>query len=471
MEATLRRAALGLALLWIALAGVFVQRLQGRSFDDFFITYRYAQNLTEGNGFVFNPGERVFGTTAPGMGLLLAAGHWITRIPIHWLGTLSTGLALAAIALLLLLEAAPRGRLLEAAVGGTLLVSCTALWACHGAEGPVVLALLLLAARWGRDRTWLAGLIAGLAVWCRPDAGLGVGLLGLLLWTEARRLPWRYGVAAGLVIALGAATAWGYFGQVLPNTWAAKQASVSGFGAETGDSGSRFWLAALPFLRHHLGPLLPLVLLLGVAGQVPLFREAGRPGRLLVLYSALLAVAYPLLGVSFASWYSIPVVTALLLGVAFTIGLAGPRFRTFAVAGLIAIVAASIVPSAISWYRGASRFDHFEGYRAAGLWIQRDSRPGDGISFVEIGTLAYFSRRPVEDLMGLVTPRSIPFVREGNLLGAFLAKPTRYVVVRPSLQGFTGQITSRRWFRRRYEEVARFLPDSADWIAVYRLRS
>jgi hypothetical protein len=470
-----RRTVLGLALLWIALAGVFVQRLQGRSFDDFFITYRYAQNLTEGNGFVFNPGERVFGTTAPGMGLLLAAGHWITRIPIHWLGSLSTGLALVAIALLLLVEAAPRGRLLEATVGGTLLVSSTVLWSCHGAEGPVVLVLLLLAARWGRDRPWLAGLIAGFAVWCRPDAGLGVGLLGLLLWTEGRRLPWRYGIAAGLVIALGAAAAWGYFGQVLPGTWIAKQAYASGLGAEAGDSGSRFWLAAVPFLRRHLGPLLSLVLLLGVAGQVPLFREAGRPGRLLVLYSAMLAVAYPLLGVSFASWYSIPVVTALLPGVGFAVGsfarLAGPRFRPVAAVGLLAIVAVSVVPGAVSWYRGASRFLHFEGYRAAGLWIQQDSQPGDAISFVEIGTLAYFSRRPVEDLMGLVTPRSIPFVQEGNLLGAFLAKPTRYIVVRPSLRGFTGQITTRRWFRRRYEEVARFLPDSSDWIAVYRLKS
>jgi hypothetical protein len=33
-----------------------------------------------------------------------------------------------------------------------------------------------------------------------------------------------------------------------------------------------------------------------------------------------------------------------------------------------------------------------------------------------------------------------------------------------------GQITTRRWFRRNYEEAARFLPDSPDWISVYRLK-
>lgn len=39
--------------------------------DDAFITYRHAQNLIRGRGFVFNPGERVLGTTAPLHGLVL----------------------------------------------------------------------------------------------------------------------------------------------------------------------------------------------------------------------------------------------------------------------------------------------------------------------------------------------------------------------------------------------------------------
>ena len=42
------------------------------SYDDAWITYRYAYNLAAGDGFVYNPGERVFGTSAPGYALLLA---------------------------------------------------------------------------------------------------------------------------------------------------------------------------------------------------------------------------------------------------------------------------------------------------------------------------------------------------------------------------------------------------------------
>ena len=61
-----RREALALAaLLWSVPAVGYTRLLAGRSFDDFYITYRYAWNLAAGRGFVFNPGERVFGTTAP----------------------------------------------------------------------------------------------------------------------------------------------------------------------------------------------------------------------------------------------------------------------------------------------------------------------------------------------------------------------------------------------------------------------
>ena len=41
------------------------------AYDDPFITFRYAQNLRAGLGFVYNPGERVLSTTTPLYTLLL----------------------------------------------------------------------------------------------------------------------------------------------------------------------------------------------------------------------------------------------------------------------------------------------------------------------------------------------------------------------------------------------------------------
>ncbi len=42
--------------------------------DDAFITFRYAKNLAEGKGFVYNPGENVLGITNPLYGLIIALG-------------------------------------------------------------------------------------------------------------------------------------------------------------------------------------------------------------------------------------------------------------------------------------------------------------------------------------------------------------------------------------------------------------
>jgi hypothetical protein len=41
--------------------------------DDAYITFRYARNLAEGNGLVYNIGERVMDTTTPFYSLLLGA--------------------------------------------------------------------------------------------------------------------------------------------------------------------------------------------------------------------------------------------------------------------------------------------------------------------------------------------------------------------------------------------------------------
>jgi hypothetical protein len=35
------------------------------TFDDAYITYRYARNISVGRGFVYNEGESVLGTTTP----------------------------------------------------------------------------------------------------------------------------------------------------------------------------------------------------------------------------------------------------------------------------------------------------------------------------------------------------------------------------------------------------------------------
>ena len=473
-----------LLALWALLAAAGAARTWGFAIDDFFITYRYAWNLLAGEGFVFNPGERAFGTTAPGHGLLLAAVATLTRLPIPQAATAVTAAALWTIAALLLAEARARGRTAEAAAAGTLVVASSFLWVHVGSEGPSSLALLLAAAFHASRRPAAAGLLAGAAVWVRPDAALGVALLGLLLWRERRRPPWRFAAAGGLLIAAGTVAARLWFGRWLPATLTAKRLQAEWM-PEIWASGVAFVGEALRTLRvFYFGSPAVWLVVLGVAGLAAMAARGGRAHRLLALYGLGIAIAYPLLGVAFYAWYLIPTVVAVLYGAAWSCGWAARRLNAFCgrtpagrlvAAALVALIA---VPPALAlagrstdFLRGTGTTPRHELYRHAGLWLREHAAPGEVVSYVEVGTIAYFSRRPVYDLLGLVSPQALPWVERHDLVGAFLAAPTPWLIYDTQLHGFIQPLREAPWFEAAYRPVARFRHHGNDEVLIlYRRR-
>jgi hypothetical protein len=472
-------------VLWLIPAIYASWRLGEKSFDDFYITYRYAWNLAAGHGFVFNPGERVFGTTAPGFGLLLALLTRSTGISIPWLGTLATAVALVAAALLALRDSGERWP--EALAAGSLLLTCHYVWVQHGSEVPFTLSLLLLAAALAGRHPLLAGLAAGFAVWCRPDALVGAALLGLIVWHEKRherrRLPWRFGLALAVVVAAGLAAARLWFGQFLPHTLEAKRAQALVQGSSW-KAGAAFWPEALDQIdRLYTGDHSLVLMLVGGLGLAVLWLRGGRVLRLLAANAAALALAYPLLRVPAYTWYMIPGVIAAIYGACFLAGeigrrLAGAGGGLRSAAGIVGIIASGLVfaavftPIVVRTAREAARpraFPRFTLYERTGEWIRDCSAPGDEISYVEVGTLAYFSDRPVQDLVGLVSPRNLPFLLRDDFLGAFREHPTMFLIHHEKLASFTGPIVRHRWFRRRWDEVHReAMRSPGEALVVYR---
>lgn len=474
-------------IVWTAIAVAFVIRFQGWVADDFFITFRYSENLARGHGFVWNPGERAFGVSDPGLGLALALLHFVTRLPIEWIASALFGVALVALSLLLLREGAAAGRKLETFLAGCLVLTSSFLWVNHGAAAPWTLLALFAAASLADSRPWVAGILAGLAVWIRPDAGVGVVILLILLLLETGRIPWKTGIAAAVVIALGLFCAWLWFGSILPTTAAAKIAVSQGNPlAATGAEG--FWGRGSGLIRRHTGPLWLLVVALGTAGLASLLRHMGRLGRLTALFGSALAVLYPALGLPFAPWYPVIPWIAVLYGLCFCVaGLArevaaSPAAekrwgRAVAGAGLGAAVVLGIflvqgpLRSSVRVYRDFVPFERVVLYRQAAEWLVAHTRPEDSVSYVEIGVLGYYSRRPLEDPLGLVTPRVIPYLARNNMAGGFLTKPTDYVLYHSRLG--MGPIVHAPWFSGAYEEVARFRsggPRNRQFLAIYRRR-
>ena len=479
----LRRPKIVLPILitWLALAGLFVTKLGGGGQDDMFITYRYARSLAQGEGLVFNSGERHFGATEPGMALLLAGVNRLTGIPIPWLGTLSTAFGLLAIAWVMVADGLAHQRLPAALLGGTLLVSSTSIWICHGAAAPMVLACLLVAALTAPQRPVVAGLLSATAVWLRPDAVLGLVALGLLLWWQKRRFPLRFSLTAALVVLLGLASAWSYFGHPLPSTLAAKQAMAQ-WQPRTWPSGVDFWKAFLPGWRFHLGGFAMVMLIGGTIGWIPLWKRGGTPARVLVLNGAALAVAYPILGVPFYLWYVIPVIAAWFYGFSYLVSelsrrlaelpktefdrsRAANRIEAAITVVLVAAVALRVVPI-IGGYRIAG---HLNAYREAALWIRDNTPPDATVAYYEVGVIGWYSKRPIRDLLGLVTPAMTEDMAHGRSFErALRERPTALVLDHTARR--IGNLPSRGWFRKIYEPVAVFPDAGGGEVVVFRKR-
>jgi arabinofuranosyltransferase len=444
---------------WVAVAGYLSWRFRGEALDDFFITYRYGLNLASGHGFVFNAGERVFALTNPGLALILALSHRLTGISVPVLASALSGVSLVVVAAVVLLEARAVERLPEAWLGGSLLVTASFLWVLQGGEGMVMLALLLLAARWGATRPLLAGALAGFSAWLRPEAAVGAGLLSILLWREHRRPPWRLAAAAAVVVLVGVLLAWQYFGTPVPNSLAAKRALAAGA------SGLRFWPQSEELARRHAGRLWPAVVGYGVIGQWFLLRAGGPCLRLLCWFALSLAVLYPLLGVPYAPWYVLPMAVALLYGFAFLTGFlvrlaaagAAPAIRALALAAAAAAVvpvAFSLLPAELRWLRRFSWPPHMTAYRRAAEWLRANAPPGASVSYFEVGALGYFSDRTVIDMVGVVTPQLLPYVQRHDFANAFLARPGAFALYQPDRGPWMP--VGEPWFRRAYRPVASF---------------
>ena len=205
-----------------------------RTIDDAYITFRYARNLLAGEGFVFNPGERVQGTTTPLYTLLMAGLGSLSggvQAPFPWLALGVNALADAGTCLLLYWI----GRRLGAEWAGFAAALVWAIapysvtFAIGGLETSLYVLLLTgaVAAYLAKRRT-LVGLCAALALLTRPDAILLVGPLILDRLYRALRcgekLEWGELLAFTLPCLAWGVFATAYFGSPIPHSVQAKLA-------------------------------------------------------------------------------------------------------------------------------------------------------------------------------------------------------------------------------------------------------
>ena len=241
--------------------------------DDAFISFRYARNLLEGHGLVFNPGEYVEGYTNFLWVLELAALWGVLGIPPEraapWLSVACTVGVVAVLGVWLARVPGVGHRWLVAWMAfGLLCTSATfAVWTSGGGLETrqftlfIVLGVVCLSLwRWGRRGLVAASLSLALAAWTRPE-GLLTGLVCIGWFAvqsmvdagrprpDWRRLAW---LSAPFVVLVAAhyVFRYAYYGEWLPNTYYAKHVRP------WYESGFRYlWAAALETGLYLLLPL------------------------------------------------------------------------------------------------------------------------------------------------------------------------------------------------------------------------
>jgi hypothetical protein len=303
------------AVLAILLVAIAARLLPGqRIVDDAYITFRYARNIIAGQGFVYNPGERVLGTTTPLYTLLLSGLALVTGSrDFPTLAVMINALAGAgAVWLLYALGKRFAGHWAPALAAALLwaVAPYSVTFAIGGMETDLTVALLLAASyAYLVDRPRVMAVFSALALLARPDTVILLGLLWLDLTLAKRRVPRQEGVITLALLAPWLIFSALYFGSPLTNSIAAKSITYR-LPPEAGFI-RLLQHYATPFFEHEI---LPSMVVFGVfvvycvlcaVGGLQAFRHDRRARPLTIYpfaYFVVFAAANPLL----FRWYLSP---------------------------------------------------------------------------------------------------------------------------------------------------------------------
>jgi hypothetical protein len=464
-----------LVALVVAAAG-WMAWLSVYQVDDAFIVYRYARNLARGNGFVFNPGERVEGVTCF-LWTLVLAPFSAAGIPLPRFAPVLTAVAgLSCLVLVARRHAESEGRdrvALRDLLPPALLAATPAFayWSVGALETvPYALLLTLAARRHAMEQRagagWASAVWLGVAGLVRPETPLVVAVLAV---DRARSL----GAAAtirwvGIVAAIvGPFLAFRrlYFGVWLPNTYYAKA------GAPFPVLMARGW----DYLRGCLASIVPsfgtsgeAVVVLGGLAVLGLLAFAWRQPSLRAEAIVVLAIATAVVleggdwMVLHRFWVAALPCLAVIAGAA--ILHVASRHRAGAVAASIlvaAVVANGLTTSVRERDGGRGLLVNAMGYRHAhrevARFLNERAAPGDAVALMDVGMIGWYADRlNVIDITGL-TDGDIAHAPGGFLDKRFavsdlLARNPRFIVLVPGFPA-DGRIFDDPGFTSRYKAL------------------
>lgn len=440
--------------------------------DDQFITYRYAENIAAGHGFVYNIGERVLGATTPLYTLLLAALKFI--VPSASVQTLAAALnvLLLAIASIFFLRLARRF------MGEWYAIAATTAFAFslsrvipEGMESALFILLLLsFLDALLCERHYLASALLSLAILTRPDAGL-IAVLVLVYWLQHAGFERTIKLVA---LCAGVAMPWlvfstAYFGSFIPQSLMAKLHSkdiyhipaMQGIKVQLSSISRLYWGRIFDpdnLVLQTVCDLIPAGLFSVVAAWRSLSSKTWIVFAIPLAYLAAFSLSNPIIFPWYVSQMEPLWILATFAGIAWLVARVPSR------AVRILLVVLVLAGPAYYWGLSLQRAKPGkEGLAIASAYLRDHMKEGDRIALSNIGIVGYETHAYIFDFIGLVTPPSVAHYP----LPAICLDASALYQIPPSLimQANAGWIvagegempacfTRTPWFTSRYQKVA-----------------
>lgn len=453
----------------------------GSTLEDAFITFRYAENLASGNGFVYNTGEHVLGTTTP-LWTLFLAGVRSIGIPEITSCAKVIALVLEALSMLAVFALLRQSGLFASFAGTALYCSSPAIVpiSISGMESPLLIACMCLALLGYQRRSALFGIGLALTLLTRIDGAIFVLTMLCAALLQERRWALKQGA-----LALALCLPWflfslAYFGSLLPESVLAKHAVYQ---SDVRNSLRPFLVQFTPFLEVRAAALVAkgVFFLLLLAGLIRSVRSERHLLPLSAFFIAYVAV-FGASGILVFSWYLVPAAFAsmflIALGADWCLSFAASVSRRALLLRALALWGLPIGLCAVHLATLHSRAEHSKQLQAVeehlrkevGLYLCAQAPAGSQVFLEPLGYMGYYagSALTIHDEVGLVTPAVIPYRSSGDGWYVPALKDLRpdyvvqyaYALEQNMTEGSEVRLfrdeRERAWFREHYMEQRTF---------------
>lgn len=430
-------------------------------FEDALIYLRYIRNFSEGNGLVYNKGEFYNGITSPLYSYILILFSYLTKNFLFLQNAISAVFHFLLIGMFYKLYSRKDFKIYSIFFSGIFLSVSYYFYSLYGLETLQFLFLILLCLYLFEKEDYLKlGISSALLILTRSE---GVFLL-LAMFIEHLRLKrkfpdWRYFIIPAFLFLLHYSFNQTYYGHLFPDS-----ASAKIYHGKSDYWGK--WPKAFLIVFYHLpmffGNKIEIVIITISIGLFGYFKQklssiAIIATEFVIFYSAF----FIFLNIPNYHWYYAPHYLFIFiycgLGFGFLLKSSLAVKNLFIRSILVSLVSCLLI---FLLYQNIMHTKSSVGkvnlpYKNAGLWIKQNTDENAKVAAVEIGTIGWYSERPIIDILGLVSPINAKLIGEKKYSAWLDYYNPDYILAHEELWKFEEGI-SRVLKEGRFEEEKAF---------------